>query len=571
MRCYLVFLLALVIMMGFALSAVAQTVTVDEDDYPHWQITDAVQDRCAPSVAFAWFYALDPDNAYVYTVRMYREAESGEYVGQVYNPVTETWVSGDDVTRLPEFTATSSETAFFVPYRGIPDMTEGDHWLFSVNVALKSVALEGGKFSPDLSLPLTVGSTVPGDFAMGFIEGVEIEGRLGKIASPGPANKILLCRKSPPLGMYVSEDNKIKEGYEDVPDGFFRMAVPARGSVKDDGEIPHYTLEVRDRATNEPLTILEAKAPIPEPGGTTIVDVLIGPPEPPPVEVAIRLTRATGGSKITAGKIGIRAGDPADFAATVTDTAGSPVDEPVIWSVGGEAGTVDEDGHFIASERAGDQGALIATVGGVSDSVFVTIIPNLLKRIEITPPSAEVNPGDRVAFKAQGYDAYGNPLTIRPLWHVTREIGVISSVTGTFIAGETPGSGDVVAFAQAVFGDVSTEVSGSAKVVVWAVPRDFTLHPNAPNPFNPRTTIRYDLPMAGKVTLVVYDLGGRVVRRSVSEEQEVGIYRIGWDGMDERRLPVASGVFLCRLHVRVGLGSDDYAMITRTRKMCLMR
>ncbi len=77
------------------------------------------------------------------------------------------------------------------------------------------------------------------------------------------------------------------------------------------------------------------------------------------------------------------------------------------------------------------------------------------------------------------------------------------------------------------------ELAGMAPVGVpgaqATVPR---LYPNHPNPFNPRTTIRFDLPAAGQVRLVVYDLAGRLVRVLVEGEVSAGSHEAVWDGRD---------------------------------------
>jgi hypothetical protein len=76
-----------------------------------------------------------------------------------------------------------------------------------------------------------------------------------------------------------------------------------------------------------------------------------------------------------------------------------------------------------------------------------------------------------------------------------------------------------------------------------AQPRVFSLS-GYPNPFNPATTLRYELPEAGQVTLVIYDVSGALVRRLVSGWQGVGGYSAAWDGRDEGGQPVASGLYL---------------------------
>jgi hypothetical protein len=80
-----------------------------------------------------------------------------------------------------------------------------------------------------------------------------------------------------------------------------------------------------------------------------------------------------------------------------------------------------------------------------------------------------------------------------------------------------------------------------------AVPASFALAPAYPNPFNPQTTIRYQVPQAVQVHLLVYDVLGQRVRTLVDEVQEAGDYRAVWDGRDQVGKSMASGVYLCRL------------------------
>jgi hypothetical protein len=70
---------------------------------------------------------------------------------------------------------------------------------------------------------------------------------------------------------------------------------------------------------------------------------------------------------------------------------------------------------------------------------------------------------------------------------------------------------------------------------------------NVPNPFNPRTTIRFDLPAAGPVRLAVYDVAGRLVRVLVEGERAAGSYEAVWDGRDASGRSAPSGSYLARL------------------------
>jgi len=82
------------------------------------------------------------------------------------------------------------------------------------------------------------------------------------------------------------------------------------------------------------------------------------------------------------------------------------------------------------------------------------------------------------------------------------------------------------------------------------VPKTFKLYQNVPNPFSKMTTIRYALPIMTKVSLKIYDVTGRQVRKLVDGDQEPGIYTITWDGKDDRNQNLASGVYFYRLETK---------------------
>ena len=94
------------------------------------------------------------------------------------------------------------------------------------------------------------------------------------------------------------------------------------------------------------------------------------------------------------------------------------------------------------------------------------------------------------------------------------------------------------------------------------VPSSYGLSQNFPNPFNPSTEIRYQLPESGVVRLVVYDLLGRTVRVLMEGPAEAGHHVITWDGLDDLGRPAASGMYLLRLE------AGNFAPV---RKMMLMR
>jgi len=75
-----------------------------------------------------------------------------------------------------------------------------------------------------------------------------------------------------------------------------------------------------------------------------------------------------------------------------------------------------------------------------------------------------------------------------------------------------------------------------------------TMRQNAPNPFNPITKIAFTVPEdAGSVTLTVYNVSGRVVRRLVDEPLSAGPHSVVWNGRDDAGKNLASGIYFARL------------------------
>lgn len=73
------------------------------------------------------------------------------------------------------------------------------------------------------------------------------------------------------------------------------------------------------------------------------------------------------------------------------------------------------------------------------------------------------------------------------------------------------------------------------------------LLPARPNPFNPRTTLRFELPGAAHVRLEIFDLAGRRLRTLVSESLSAGPHEVVWDGLDARGCAAPTGNYLARL------------------------
>ncbi len=95
-----------------------------------------------------------------------------------------------------------------------------------------------------------------------------------------------------------------------------------------------------------------------------------------------------------------------------------------------------------------------------------------------------------------------------------------------------------------------------------AVPRDFSVSRNYPNPFNPETRIRFELPSSGRIVLAIYNVVGQLVKTLADESMEAGFHVASWDGRNENGQVVGSGIY----YYRVNFQSKSF-----TGRMLLMK
>ncbi len=89
------------------------------------------------------------------------------------------------------------------------------------------------------------------------------------------------------------------------------------------------------------------------------------------------------------------------------------------------------------------------------------------------------------------------------------------------------------------------------------LPFEYNLAQNHPNPFNPTTSIKFDLPMQTEVNLTIFNLMGQEVARLVDGSMDAGYHSVSWDATN-----VASGVYFYRLSA---------GEFSRTYKMLLLK
>ena len=122
-------------------------------------------------------------------------------------------------------------------------------------------------------------------------------------------------------------------------------------------------------------------------------------------------------------------------------------------------------------------------------------------------------------------------------------------------------------------GDYSKDVTGDDRTLYISrydylsvenesIPAEFALHENYPNPFNPTTQIRFDLPEMGNATLTIYNMLGQKVKTFNMHSNPAGYHSIKWNATNDLGDPVSAGVYLYQLQTKG---------FVKTKKMILLK
>jgi hypothetical protein len=95
------------------------------------------------------------------------------------------------------------------------------------------------------------------------------------------------------------------------------------------------------------------------------------------------------------------------------------------------------------------------------------------------------------------------------------------------------------------------------------LPITYNLYNAYPNPFNPITTLRFDLPEDGHVNIAIYDMMGRIVKTMVNNRQNAGFKSIQWNATNNAGSPVSAGLYLYTIQAT--------GEFRQTKKMVLLK
>lgn len=176
-----------------------------------------------------------------------------------------------------------------------------------------------------------------------------------------------------------------------------------------------------------------------------------------------------------------------------------------------------------------------------SDTFNVSLGWNLIGSISspLAVPSITSNPGGMITSPFYGFNlSYFNADTIRPgkaYWVKTSGAGSLMLSS----SGNIPSSNRIRIRPSS---ELPPPPPGNSRNPTSNIPQEFSLYQNFPNPFNPSTEFRFDIPVSGFVSLRVYDVLGRVLATLVNEELSPGSYAKTWDAS-----AVPSGLYYYKL------------------------
>ena len=126
-------------------------------------------------------------------------------------------------------------------------------------------------------------------------------------------------------------------------------------------------------------------------------------------------------------------------------------------------------------------------------------------------------------------------------------------------------SGDIVSYQNVTSGiptDIEEQIISLLSNDVETLPNKFIIKQNFPNPFNPKTNISFEIPTESIVSLVIYDIQGKVVRKLLHRSRLVGLHNIIWDATNDKGLAASAGMYFYTLE------SNGLA---QTKKMLLIK
>ncbi len=225
---------------------------------------------------------------------------------------------------------------------------------------------------------------------------------------------------------------------------------------------------------------------------------------------------------LTPSEATMQAGNTQTWRAEGFDAYNNAVEIEPTWRVSESIGDITAEGVFTA--QLAKAGQVIASAEGVSGHAKVTVEPGTLKMLSVTPEQVNLMAGETAQLIVVGYDAYGNPTPIEPVWHVPGGMGTVSA--DHVLTAQKAGTGRVILAAEdlAEVVDISVEIGPLASLVVQ--PETAEIASGAQQTFSAQGFDAGGNPVAAEVAWNVDGNGGTMTSEGVFTATHMGVTQV---------------------------------------------
>jgi Bacterial Ig-like domain (group 1) len=217
----------------------------------------------------------------------------------------------------------------------------------------------------------------------------------------------------------------------------------------------------------------------------------------------------------------LQAGNLVAFHAKGFDAYDNEVPIEPTWRVTESIGEISSTGVLTALQaRAGE---VIATAQGIAGRAQVTVEPGALTLLHVTPEQLSLTAGETAEILVVGYDTYGNPVPVQPMWHVPEGMG---SVAGNVLTAKKAGTGRIVVAADHLAAAIHLEVRRGELATIDITPATAEVASGQQQTFTVRGFDRGGNRVPVEATWEAKDEGGTITAEGVFTAQRAGKSRI---------------------------------------------
>ncbi len=270
---------------------------------------------------------------------------------------------------------------------------------------------------------------------------------------------------------------------------------------------------------------------------------IMAQPEPAPAEPLLVVTNAAVNASSIAGYTFVVAGDDALREVVVTGSEVPEGEERTSWTV---PFPLEHGQTYWWAARVVDDAGFSGPLSEISSFVADTTVVVSVELISFEALAA--NGVVRLSWQITGENS--------ARWHVWRSVedseyerlttaALATGTSGRYLDA-APTAGRTLSYMLELVEGASSRFLGPVTAHAF-LPADLVFQRNVPNPFNPTTMLRFGLPVAGHVTLSVYNTLGQRVAVLADRPMAAGFHTVRWDGTIDGGRMAGSGVYLLRL------------------------